>query len=130
MTERISEQRRAAIVERVITEIRDDVRRGVLPYLPDTFSELHSFVDANTYGGMCDENANADVSTEDWYGIQDVVQDWMISESVRGVETLLALHARRPGEAIDDDAVWLELLLPQPEPLDMGDMGDMGDIAA
>lgn len=97
MTDQISPARRAAITARVIEEIRADVRSGVLPHLPVTFGELHDFVDANTYGGMCDDTANADVSTDDWYAIQDDVQDWLtIQATTQGIALFQAWLPTQP----------------------------------
>jgi hypothetical protein len=50
----------AAAIERGKREILADIRNGTirLDELPLTFSDLHSFVDANYYGGGCDGDAN------------------------------------------------------------------------
>lgn len=97
MTDPISPARRAAITAQVIEEIREDVRSGVLPHLPVTFGELHDFVDANTYGGMCDDTANADVSTDDWYAIQDDVQEWLTEQAAtQGIALFQAWLATEP----------------------------------
>lgn len=41
-------------VLRVKREILDDVRAGVVPKNIKSFSELHDYVDANCYGGLCE----------------------------------------------------------------------------
>jgi len=40
---------------RVKREILTDVINGVVPPTVKSFSELHDYVDANCYGGLCDE---------------------------------------------------------------------------
>lgn len=35
--------------------ILDDMRNGIVPYSTWSFSALHNFVDANCYGGLCDD---------------------------------------------------------------------------
>jgi len=42
-------------IERSKTEIDADVRSGLIPVDVASFSELHDYVDANEYGGLCDE---------------------------------------------------------------------------
>ena len=42
-------------VERMKREILADVRKGVVPVTCKSFSELHDYVDANCYGGFCEE---------------------------------------------------------------------------
>lgn len=45
-------------------EIVTDVRAGTVPLTVGSFSELHDYVDANEYGGLCDEGS--------WWGEQDM----------------------------------------------------------
>ena len=42
-------------VERMKREILADVRKGVVPNTCGSFSALHDYVDANCYGGFCEE---------------------------------------------------------------------------
>jgi hypothetical protein len=44
-----------ATVERMKTEIRGDMQKGHVPRTVETFGELHTYVDANCYGGFCDD---------------------------------------------------------------------------
>lgn len=47
-------------VQRAQREILDDIKNGPVPYTVEGFGELHDFVDANEYGGLCeDEVVNA-----------------------------------------------------------------------
>lgn len=63
--------RHTQIVERIKHEILNDVQHGVLPRLPATFAALHDHVDANTYGGLCDEHA--DIDTDELVTIQETI---------------------------------------------------------
>ena len=45
-----------ATVERMKAEIRHDVSKGLVPPTVATFSELHDYVDANEYGGLCEDD--------------------------------------------------------------------------
>jgi hypothetical protein len=80
--------RRAAIVARIRQEILRDVATGVLPGMSATFSELHDYVDANAYGGLCD--VHADIDTDELITIQNGVEAWLIQEAIRVIEARLA----------------------------------------
>ena len=42
-------------IERSKAEILEDIASGVVPDTVSSFSELHDYVDANEYGGLCAE---------------------------------------------------------------------------
>lgn len=44
------------LVERVVAEIREDIDNGTVPADVEHFHELHSYVDANEYGGFTTDN--------------------------------------------------------------------------
>lgn len=44
-----------AKIEQMKTEIVEDMGSGRVPHSVRSFSELHDFVDANCYGGFCDD---------------------------------------------------------------------------
>lgn len=72
----------AATIEQTKQEIRDDIELGVVPADIAAFSDLHDHVDANTYGGVCDENGPwADAYDEDGIAaineVQDAVDAWI-----------------------------------------------------
>jgi hypothetical protein len=67
----------AALIARVKAEIAADITRGVVPATVVSFSELHDYVDANTYGGLCDDGDNADVTTDELIVMQDAVHEWL-----------------------------------------------------
>lgn len=45
-------------VEQAKREINADIENYVVPVTVGTFGQLHDYVDANTYGGLCDEYAD------------------------------------------------------------------------
>jgi hypothetical protein len=70
-------------IELSLSEIRDDVRMGTVPTSVATFSELHGYVDANEYGGLC-QGADGPIdwcADSDWVEIGNEVQyavdDWI-----------------------------------------------------
>jgi hypothetical protein len=54
------------IVTRMKTEILEDIARGYLPRMESlsSFSDLHDYVDANEYGGFCDEDVTDELTRE------------------------------------------------------------------
>jgi hypothetical protein len=42
-------------IERMKREVLDDVKSGQVPSTVKTFAELHDYVDANEYGGFCED---------------------------------------------------------------------------
>jgi len=73
-----------AAIERAKAEIRHDIKNGVVPADVPDFSSLHDFVDANMYGGMCDEgpsSAAESMNHEDWIewgnALQSYLDDWL-----------------------------------------------------
>ena len=41
-------------IERSKVEILEDMSSGIVPTTVSSFSELHDYVDANEYGGLCE----------------------------------------------------------------------------
>ena len=64
-------------IERSKAEILEDIATGRVPDTVSSFSELHDYVDANEYGGLCEEGT--------WWCIADDSQDpewyWGLIES-------------------------------------------------
>ena len=52
------------IIDRAKAEVIEDVKAGIVPTTITRAYELHDYVDANMYGGMCDENFPEDVATD------------------------------------------------------------------
>lgn len=45
----------AETIARIKKEILEDVRAGIVPASVKSFRDLHDYVDANCYGGFCDD---------------------------------------------------------------------------
>ena len=83
------EQTVAAIKREILADIGTAVSSSgqVMPATVSTFSELHDYVDANTYGGMCDTLADlmdsfqSDEANEAWMvhcnKATDIVDAWL-----------------------------------------------------
>jgi hypothetical protein len=76
----------AAAVKRGKREILDDVRSGRVPFSVKNFSELHDYVDANEYGGLCDEDQPYPFSTDEWLtfgnAVQDALNAWIVGGGI------------------------------------------------
>ena len=46
------------VLDQMKAEINADIAAGQVPATVKSFSELHDYVDANEYGGFCDESFN------------------------------------------------------------------------
>ena len=57
-------------VERMKHEILADVKLGKVPATVKAFSELHDYVDANEYGGFCEEEF-VDMLVQHFGGLND-----------------------------------------------------------
>lgn len=61
-----------------VSQICADISGGIVPRSCASFSELHDYVDANMYGGLCDDSSGIDWSNTDAANIvQDVVNNWL-----------------------------------------------------
>ncbi len=77
-------------VAQVKAEIRADVASGVVPASVASFSELHDYVDANCYGGLCDSDsphhaaAMPDGTVDAGFvnSVQDAVDAWLEAGSL------------------------------------------------
>lgn len=59
------------IIARMKREIRTDVRCGRIPDNVKSFAELHDYVDANSYGGLCDDATFGQLSAQFGRGRDD-----------------------------------------------------------
>lgn len=57
-------------IERMKQEIIEDIKSGQVPASCPSFSALHDYVDANCYGGFCDDDL-MQVLTEHYGGIDE-----------------------------------------------------------
>lgn len=64
-------------IDQAKQEVLDDIKAGIVPTTVSTFAELHDYVDANEYGGLCDDAACFDASCDDINVIQDAVGRWL-----------------------------------------------------
>lgn len=44
------------LASKMMAEIEEDFATGILPHQVNTFSQLHDHVDANCYGGLCEDD--------------------------------------------------------------------------
>lgn len=66
------------VIARSKSEILADIADGTVPATVATFSELHDYVDANCYGGLCDDECPPEV----WDAgaeIQEAVHQWLVA---------------------------------------------------
>lgn len=92
-TRRPTENDIAEAVERSIREITADIIDGILPYDVNSFSVLHDYVDANEYGGICDDEPDGidwcydpelgDAGLDPAYQVQDAVHAWLTARARR-----------------------------------------------
>jgi hypothetical protein len=78
----------APLIARGKQEIAEDVESGRVPRTVASFSELHEYVDANEYGGICDEAIVGGLSSVDFSNLGNIVQDaldaWIKGGGLRG----------------------------------------------
>jgi hypothetical protein len=62
-----------------VDEIIDDIETGTLPPEVKTFAELHNYVDANEYGGLCDVVGTVSQDELEDYGnaLQSRLDQWL-----------------------------------------------------
>lgn len=63
------------LIERAKSEIVHDYLAGIVPDSISSFDELHEFVDANEYGGFCDDNTTTDYDLI--VRVQSAVSEWL-----------------------------------------------------
>lgn len=66
-----------ALVEKSKLEILQDIEIGVLPESVSSFSELHDYVDANCYGGFCEDDYEVSENYELENEVQNQVDAWL-----------------------------------------------------
>lgn len=63
-------------------EITDDVKTGRVPRNVTSFGDLHDHVDANEYGGLCDERGDFDIDFAN--ALQNAVDEWIKNGGLAG----------------------------------------------
>jgi len=71
------------ILNKAKKEILSDIKEGIVPNAVTSFSDLHDFVDANYYGGFCDENYKASKHFQFEDEIQTKLDEWIKSEEFK-----------------------------------------------
>ena len=80
-------------IERSKAEILEDIAHGPVPNTVSRFSELHDYVDANMYGGFCDEPSQTANGGNYWWpeglrideanAVQDAINAWLQRGRIR-----------------------------------------------
>ena len=88
-------------IERSKAEILEDIAAGVVPGTVSSFSELHDYVDANEYGGLCEEGT--------WWNLAESDTD-AAKEANGGIYLLHFDQSNAVQDAVD---AWLKDLNPE-----------------
>jgi hypothetical protein len=83
-------------IERSKAEILEDIAQGIVPGTVSTFSELHDYVDANEYGGLCEEGT--------WWMLPDDVPDEILELTNEGLQII---HTDQSNAVQDAVHAWL-----------------------
>ena len=63
-------------IQRAKAEVVRDIEKGTVPDTVCSFSELHDYVDANSYGGAFEQDWDNE-QTDFWNAVQDAVDAWL-----------------------------------------------------
>ena len=88
-------------IERSKAEILEDIAQGVVPDTVSSFSELHDYVDANEYGGLCEEGT--------WWSLADDATDKELAEN----DGIFLRHFDQSAAVQDAVDAWLKDLNPE-----------------
>lgn len=72
----------AEVVALTKREILEDIRDGTVPATVKTFSELHDYVDANCYGGLCDSDLMDELAGDDGVSMDRIID---FANEVQGI---------------------------------------------
>jgi hypothetical protein len=67
---------KTAIINCAKRQIRADIKKGLVPEVR-SFGDLHDYVDANCYGGMCEDEVY-EVAGDLINEVQDALNEWII----------------------------------------------------
>lgn len=104
----------AEFIDRVKSEILEDIGTAkssggeVMPATvgwEEGYTELHDYVDANTYGGACDDGTT--ITLGDVIAMQDVVHEWLLKRGPMVEIVAKALWERFSADA--DDTAWADV---------------------
>ena len=76
------------IINRAKAEVIEDVKAGIVPATITRAHELHDYVDANEYGGMCAENFgdNFDQTVDTANAMFEALDAWVRTGILRALE--------------------------------------------
>jgi len=100
----------AEAVARGKKEILADIGARRVPHDVSTFSRLHDYVDANEYGGLCDDWV--DPSTAPVNEIQGAIDTWLAARAVTGsIEPIVAIMFKHEDQIRRQPVgpVWMKL---------------------
>jgi hypothetical protein len=84
-------------IERSKAEILEDIASGIVPSTVTSFSDLHDYVDANEYGGLCESDS--------WWMLSDAVSDETLELINEGLQIIHITQSNVVQDAID---TWLK----------------------
>lgn len=96
---------KAEVIALAKSQIAADIAVGTVPSGVRDFGDLHDYIDANMYGGLCDGPLSAALGHEAWRDFCDDVQDALHAWLVRGrpaTHLADAVAALRYDMALDD----------------------------
>lgn len=73
----ICKMRFKLIFARAKREILEDILKNIIPETISCFQDLHLYVDANCYGGFCEENYISSDGFEFENRIQTALDEWL-----------------------------------------------------
>ena len=89
-------------IERSKAEILEDMSTGVVPPTVCRFYQLHDYVDANEYGGLCESGT--------WWMLADDVPDEILELTNEGLSIIHTDQSNAVQNAVD---AWLQELNPE-----------------
>ena len=84
-------------IERSKVEILEDMSSGIVPTTVSSFSELHDYVDANEYGGLCESGT--------WWMLPDDVPDEILELTNEGLQIIHTDQSNAVQTAVSE---WLQ----------------------
>lgn len=78
----ITPSRIESAIARGKREILSDIASGRVPSTIDRFADLHDYVDANEYGGLCDEDVFPLLDDNDFdvaNRVQNALDSWLVA---------------------------------------------------
>jgi hypothetical protein len=102
-------------IQRGKSEILHDIEAGIVPADVDDFAKLHDYVDANCYGGMCDDDA-MDLALEEVVLFQDAIHLWLRYGRPEALEPMGAATGRFNCDQFRQEPLWEQVKYDYDEP--------------